>query len=399
MDRELRGEASRRRLVASYIAAAFLFMASLYVYVPTLSVYVASRTGDLAVVGIVLSMYGLWQAVIRLPLGIVADRVGRRKPFIIGGFLFSALGALTMGLAHDTAGLALGRAFTGFAAGAWVLLVVGLSSLFPPEEAVRASAIVSAVSAIARVIATSVTGTLNTVGGYMLPFMVAIAIALLGLGVMLLVPERSVASRSRPLREVGALITRREVLLPALLGTILLYAVWSSTFGFTPNLANELGASDVVLSMLTSLNVAVVMAANLATTVLARRMDERTLVRAGFICMGLGMAVLALARSVHHVFVGQVLMGLAAGTGYPVLMGLSIRYVEEEQRATAMGLFQAVYAVGMFTGPWLSGILADGIGIQPMFAVTGAVCLVLGLIGARMLGVRVESQQEVSYAD
>ena len=392
-------DASHRRLVVRYIAAAFLFLASLYVYVPTLSVYVATKTGNLAVVGIVLSMYGLWQAVVRLPVGIMADRAGRRKPFIIAGFLFSALGALTMGLAHNTAGLALGRAFTGFAAGAWVLLVVGFSSLFPPEEAVRASGIVSAVSAVARMLATSVTGTLNSLGGYTLSFMVAMGIALLGVVVMLSVDEKRVASRSRSLGEIGALITRRDVLLPALLGTVSLYAIWSSTFGFTPNLAKDLGASDVVLSVLTSLNVGVVMVANLTMTVVSRRVSERTLVGLSFVCVGLGMGVLALARSIPHVFVGQVLMGLASGIGYPVLMGLSIRYVEEEQRATAMGLFQAVYAIGMFSGPWLSGVLADGVGIQPMFAMTGAVCLVLGLIGARMLGVRVESQQEVSYAD
>ncbi len=392
-------DASHRRLVVRYIAAAFLFLASLYVYVPTLSVYVATKTGNLAVVGIVLSMYGLWQAVVRLPVGVMADRAGRRKPFIIAGFLFSALGALTMGLAHNTAGLALGRAFTGFAAGAWVLLVVGFSSLFPPEEAVRASGIVSAVSAVARMLATSVTGTLNSLGGYTLSFMVAMGIALLGVVVMLSVDEKRVASRSRSLSEIGALITRRDVLLPALLGTVSLYAIWSSTFGFTPNLAKGLGASDVVLSVLTSLNVGVVMVANLTMTVVSRRVSERTLVGLSFVCVGLGMGVLALARSIPHVFVGQVLMGLASGIGYPVLMGLSIRYVEEEQRATAMGLFQAVYAIGMFSGPWLSGVLADGVGIQPMFAMTGAVCLVLGLIGARMLEVRVESQQEVCYAD
>jgi MFS family permease len=36
-----------------------------------------------------------------------------------------------------------------------------------------------------------------------------------------------------------------------------------------------------------------------------------------------------------------------------------------------MGVYQAVYAVGMFTGPWLSGLLADALGIQPMFTITG----------------------------
>jgi MFS family permease len=42
-----------------------------------------------------------------------------------------------------------------------------------------------------------------------------------------------------------------------------------------------------------------------------------------------------------------------------------------------MGLHQSVYSIGMFAGPWLSGILADAIGLRPMFAVTAFTCLVV----------------------
>jgi MFS family permease len=45
-----------------------------------------------------------------------------------------------------------------------------------------------------------------------------------------------------------------------------------------------------------------------------------------------------------------------------------------------MGLHQSVYAIGMFAGPWLSGILADAIGIRWMFGVTAVASLALGLL-------------------
>jgi DHA1 family multidrug resistance protein-like MFS transporter len=66
-------------------------------------------------------------------------------------------------------------------------------------------------------------------------------------------------------------------------------------------------------------------------------------------------------------------------------MGLSIQRVTDAERATAMGLHQAVYAIGMFGGPWLSGLLADAVGIRLMFGVTAFVCLVLGLLVTRRL--------------
>jgi len=359
-----RRSVGKRRLIGLYIAAVVFFWAALYIYVPTLSVYVESKTSTLASVGVVLSMYGLWQAIIRLPLGIAADWAGRRKPFIIGGFAFAGLGALMMGLSNGVGGLMIGRAFTGFAAGAWVLLVVAFSSLFAPEDAVRASAILSAINAVARVIVTSMTGSLNLMGGYPLSFFVAVVMAGLAILVMLFVDEPRRDVKRSSFRQVGALITRRDVLLPALLGIVAQYAIWSSTFGFTTNLAKNIGATDVVLSLLVSMNLAVVFLGNLAMSAVAKRFGERRMVALSFVFVALGLGSLAVAKGMTMVFVGQILMGLASGVGYPVLMGLSIRYVAESERATAMGLYQSVYAIGMFSGPSLSGILADQIGIQ-----------------------------------
>ncbi len=91
---------------------------------------------------------------------------------------------------------------------------------------------------------------------------------------------------------------------------------------------------------------------------------------------GLGLA--SLAPSLAVIFIAQFWLGLSQGIGYPVLMGLSIRHVAAAHRTTAMGLHQAVYAIGMFSGPWLSGI-------QPMFGLTALACLSLSLSVARQL--------------
>jgi len=131
----------RNKLIILYVLAVFFYWASLYLYVPTLSVYAQTKTDVLSMVGLVVSMYGLWQAIIRLPLGIAADWLGKRKIFIITGFALSAIGAWIMGTADGINGLISGRSITGLAAGTWVPLIVAFSCLFPPEEAVRATSI------------------------------------------------------------------------------------------------------------------------------------------------------------------------------------------------------------------------------------------------------------------
>jgi len=96
----------------------------------------------------------------------------------------------------------------------------------------------------------------------------------------------------------------------------------------------------------------------------------------------------ALAKRIPLLFLCQGCLGVAHGMGYPVLMGMTIRYVPALSRSSAMGLHQSVYAAGIFVGPWASGALADALGIRPMFGLTAAVVLVLGSSGAIVLSRR-----------
>ena len=175
------------------------------------------------------------------------------------------------------------------------------------------------------------------------------------------------------------------MLLPSLLSALSQYANWTATFGFIPILAAQLGASGVMQSILMSLNLVVMTGGNLAATALASRMGARNLVYLGFVLLAMGLGGAAIAQSLVLIFVAQFCIGLAQGITYPVLMGLSIRHVADEQRSTAMGLHQSIYAVGMFAGPAVSGLLADAVGIRPMFGVTAFFCLALGVFVANRL--------------
>ena len=376
---------SRRLTIGLYGAVVFLYWLALYLYAPTLPTYVQSKSADLALVGVVLSMYGLWQAVIRLPLGIAADWLGWRKPFILVGIAMAGLGAWIMGAADDARGLLLGRAITGLGAGAWVPLVAGFSSLFPPHEAVHATALLNLIGQFGRILATSLTGALNQTGGYPLAFFVASGVAALAILLALLTQERRHAPRQPSLGNIGRLIVREDVLLPALLALVSQYVNWAATFGFLPILAKGLNASDMAQGMMVSVNIGMLILGNLAATAFALRVGVRRLVRWSFALLALGVGLAALAPSLPWLFASHFCIGLSQGIGNPVLMGMSIRYVADQERTTAMGLHQAVYAIGMFAGPGLSGLIAEAVGIRPMFATTALACLILGLLGTERL--------------
>jgi len=205
--------------------------------------------------------------------------------------------------------------------------------------------------------------------------------------VLLMVPvrEKYQVPRRPSVAGIGRLIIRRDVLLPSVLAAVSQYANWTVTFGFMAILAEGMGANDVMLSFLVSMHIALVTVTNLGAAGLVNRMGARHLALIAFVLMSGGIGLAALAPSLSVIFAAQFCIAVAQGISYPVLMGMSIRDVADAQRNTAMGLHQSVYAIGMFTGPWLSGLLADAIGIRPMFGVTATACLAIAVFFIRLL--------------
>ena len=372
------------------IAVVFLYWMGLYLYASTLPIYVQNKVvnqaGDLVLVGTVLSMYGLWQFIVRLPIGILADWMGRRKPDVIIGLIIVAAGAWGLGQAQDPGGLIFTRALTGIGAGTWVPLLVLFNNLYKPEEAFKATGLITLVGTLARMLSTGINGPLNVVtGSYQTAFDLAALAAVVAIGIMIFIPEQRQPSKPPQFHRLLALFKRPDVFGPALLNLILHFGDWASTFSFIPILARQFGASDVVISTLTSANLGLVFVGNLIVTSFGARLHYKTMLLASFVLVATGLGTAALAPSLTFVIVGQLLIGIGFGIAYPVLLAACIRYVDNSERTTTMGLNQAVYAAGMFAGPWLGGIISEAVGVQPMFGITAGVILIAGVAGTRIL--------------
>jgi MFS family permease len=300
----------------------------------------------------------------------------------------SGLGAWLIAQADSPTQLLVGRAITGLAAGTWVPLVAVFSSQFPAHEAVRATAILTFVSSLGRMSATGLTGSLNDWGGHSLAFFLATGVAVLAILLVLPAHEQRRPAARPSLGSTGRLITRRDVLVPAVLAAVGQYADWGITFGFMPILVKQLGGAGATQSLMVSMHLGVIALGNLAASALVNRISSQRLVYFGFGLVASGIGLAALAPSLAVLFVAQFCLGLGQGMNGPVLLGLSIRYVADAERTTAVGLHQSVYALGMFAGPWLSGILAEAMGLRPMFGVTACACLLVGLFIASRLAAR-----------
>jgi len=359
-----------------FVFSVFLFWFSHYVYLPTLPEYLLSKTGSLTRVGTVLAMFGLWQAIVRFPLGRLVDLVGRRKLFILCGTALAGFGALALWWAAGYGGLIAARSVLGVSMSTWVLQVVVFSAFFPPEQTVRAGAILTLVSSLAKLLGTSLTGFLNSLGGYALSFYVAGSSVALAVLMLLPLSDPAPVTATRSPGVVFSLLRKKTVVIPSALAIVNQFINFSVTFGFLPILAGQLGANDVLKSLLVATNIVALIFGNLLVTTFAKKANPVHLLVVSFSLFTVGVAGTALALGLGWLFPLQGLLGLAHGIGYPTTIGLTIREVEQSRRATAMGLHQTIYAVGMFAGPGLSGLLAELAGIRFTFVVIAAGCLV-----------------------
>ena len=104
------------------------------------------------------------------------------------------------------------------------------------------------------------------------------------------------------------------------------------------------------------------------------------------------MLIVPLIHDVSLLKVDMLINGLGRGSLLTVLMSLSIQSIPPQQRATAMGIFQATYAVGMLAGPLASGFLASSSGLAAVFYLSTFCCLVTAAIAylpvVRRLGIQ-----------
>ena len=366
-----------RARVRAFAAVTFLYWAALFVYVPTLPQYVKEKASSLAQVGVVLSMFGLWEAILRTPLGIIVDATGRRKRFLVGGILAAGVGALILAHGASIGLLTFGRALTGASSAIWAPMIVAFATFYPPEKAVFATSLLALLCALGQMVAAACTGFLNATGGYALAFYasagLAVAAALVLTFTRLSPPSAGKGEVSA--RSIISIFGRADVLIPSFANAICQLAEWAVMYGFLPILARQLGAGQVVISLMLTSALASNTATNLIVTLISRHGRTRAVLHASFVALAAGAAFAALGHSIALLFAATITMGAANGFFFPLLMGLSIEQVDGAHRSTAMGIHQSVYAIGMFVGPWMGGILADAVGIRWMFGSVAVFCL------------------------
>ena len=367
---------SRKRL---FYIVVMMYWFSMYTYVPILSPYVEHLGGSLFMIGLVIGSYGFTQLLVRIPLGIWSDRIGKRKVFIIAGIACAILSCLGMALTTNV-WVVLGlRSLAGVAAASWVAFTVLFASYYEPDDAPQAMGIISFYTSIGQMAATTLGGFLAEYKGWNAPFYIGAIVGLFGLILALKIVETPPETEKKPveIRELLKIGGEKLLLSVSILAIIVQCITFTTMFGFTPLHAVDLGASKADLSILALLSTLPnAIAGYISGTIFVRKFGERRTVMLGFLLAAICTISLPFTKTFALLLFTQAFNGFAQGLMFPVLMGLAIRSVSEDRRASAMGFFQAVYSLGMFGGPFIAGWIGGLAGLSGGFIIVGSMSLV-----------------------
>lgn len=354
-----------------FAAVTLLYWTAMYVYMPTLAPYLSSSGYSMRFIGIVLGSYGFVQMLIRLPIGILSDRWGKRKPFILLGMAAAGISCLLFLIPGLWIWPLAGRVVAGICSSTWVAFTVMYAGFFGPDQAGRAMGNISAMTVGGQMIGMLLSGWLADGYSPSVPFVAGAIVAAIGLLLALWLKDpRSTGHNESGISAimVKSVIRTRTLLRVSLLAILAHGVLFITIFGFTPLLGASLGASGLQLTILVfAFMLPHAIAAFVTAAWFVPRFGYWGTIGTGFALSALCTGAMIITPSLGFLYVTQAVNGFAQGLHLPLLLGLAIRDVDLSGRATAMGLYQALYAVGMFSGPFLAGWLNEAWGISSGF--------------------------------
>ena len=353
-----------------------LFWFSQYIFVPFLSPHLAALGVTASLSGVILGAYGFSQLVLRIPVSVSEDCIGRHKLFMVGGLTALVLGSSLPLLSSSPVVYLISRTLAGVSASTWVSYTVGFTG--GRSDVKKRMGQLIAANNLGVMLSYILGGMLYEALGMKTLYAVS---ALVAAGALALLPLCKVKNAEKPhvfhIREVVEVIKNRRLLLVSLMGALMQLIVFATAQSFVSNFAKELGVSGVGISLIAiAFNASGVAASTLFSRGLFSRMSERAFWAMGFGVLALYCLMLPVCNGLVLIILAQLLGGVGRTLLYTHQMAVCSADVPPESKTTAMGVYQSIYSLGMTFGPMLMGRFIDATGsYQTSFLLIGAFAL------------------------
>ena len=379
---------SETRSVVSLAALYIVRMLGLFMVLPVLALSGSDYTGSsVFLLGVALGIYGLTQACLQIPFGMLSDRYGR-KPLIAIGLIIFALGSLVAASAETVYGLILGRALQGAGAIAGVVMAM-VADLTSEQSRTKAMAAIGASIGVAFALSLVIGPAVSALGGVRWIFWLTLILSAIGIVILIW----------------GVPALSKEKLSPVLssesIESVLLNGdLWRLNFGIFILHAVLMGLFLVLPTLLDSVNVPRlhhswvylgVMGSSFCLMVPLIVMGERKHKLKGVFLSVLLLAAAALmgsslwANDVMFILIAMLLFFIGFNYLEATLPSLMSKTISSAQRGAGSGLFSTCQFLGAATGGIVGGWLAADFGPSTLLMVCAVALMLWWLLALTMV--------------
>ncbi|MFZ5825869.1 MAG: MFS transporter [Bacillota bacterium] len=365
------------------LALAFVHQVAQYASRPLIPLLATDLGAGSMEVGLIAGAYSTVQLLFAIGAGKLVDRVGARLP-ALGGSLLLLVGVagLTLawhwalllllqmlaGLAHLYVQLGYQSIVTGEASGAQREYNVGLLTF-----------LVSAGQSAGPLIGGWAAEFLGNAGG----MWAATAVSAVGLGLAWFLPRRAGGTaKPRHAGSTWSLLKDRDIAKAVYVGVAVLFAMDVLTTYF-PLYAQQAGLSAGAIGLALTVRGAATMAVRPFMGRILGRFGRQAVVIGSLIAGGGSIMLYGIWTNLWVVLAVSALAGLALGLAQPLTIVMVTDAASEEQRGMALGLRLMGNRLGQAVSPVLFGFLATGLGLAPVFWISGGLLAASAALGRR----------------
>jgi MFS transporter, DHA1 family, tetracycline resistance protein len=368
--------------LAIIFVTVFVDLLGFGIIIPLLPFYAERFGGSAQTVAMLSASFSAMQFVFMPIWGRLSDRIGRR-PILLLGLFGSFASYLVFGLAGSLPLLFVSRMFAGIAGATVSTAQAFIADTTTAENRAKGMGLVGAAFGLGFIFGPAIGGVLSR-WGHAVPPLFAAGLALANfVAAWFLLPESRPAHVPGTAKPGSRLESLQNALVrPTLPALLLVYVTVVAAFsGFETTFAlfseRRFGFTEETIGYLFAY-VGVVLAIVQGGLVgrMVKRFGERRLVPVALLAMAVGLALIAVSRSVAELFVANGILAVGMGFNSPALTSLISRRSDPEDQGGILGVSQGLASLARIVGPAWAGFLFDRWGMTSPYLSSAALVLV-----------------------